>query len=253
MNSSSSSARFWVVARSSPYIRPTKRRYSVPVSRSNRPMPSGTTPICRFTSIGRAAKSSPSSSILPAVGASSPVSILMVVDLPAPFGPRKPKNCPASTRRLIASTALNEPNVRVSPSVRIATSLIRADRFRHPRVPLYHELLRRLAFEISALVRSVPSRLAREWGGSARRMGWQGRQHGGEFHTKHRTERLAVVTEDFPAMLLHDPIANAQTESRAFAEGLGGVEGIENPMRLANAMPCVRKQDDHATPVTQGS
>src|SRR5215831_5368422 len=239
MKSSNSFARRCVVARSRPYMRPTNCKYSEPVSRSRSPMPSGTTPIWRFTSTGCAAKSSPSSSILPALGASRPVSILMVVDLPAPFGPRKPKNCPASTRKLIASTALNDPNVRVSPSVRIATSLIRAARFRHPRVPLYHELVRRLAFEISALVRSVPSRLAREWGGSARRMGWQGREHGREFHTKHRTARLAVVTENFSAMLLHDPVANAQAEPRAFADGLGGVEGIEYPMRLANAGSCV--------------
>ena len=31
--------------------------------------------------------------MVPEVGASRPVSILMVVDLPAPLGPRKPKNC----------------------------------------------------------------------------------------------------------------------------------------------------------------
>ena len=35
--------------------------------------------------------------MLPEVGASKPVRILMVVDFPAPFGPRKPKNCPAVT------------------------------------------------------------------------------------------------------------------------------------------------------------
>src|SRR6266849_9423807 len=52
MNWSNSSARFSVVSRSSPYIRPTKRRYSIPVKRSNRPIPSGTTPIWRFTSMG---------------------------------------------------------------------------------------------------------------------------------------------------------------------------------------------------------
>ena len=37
--------------------------------------------------------------IVPEDGASSPVSILIIVDLPAPFVPRKPKNCPPSTRR----------------------------------------------------------------------------------------------------------------------------------------------------------
>src|ERR1700722_20408811 len=48
--------------------------------------------------------------MLPEVGASSPVSILMVVDLPAPFGPRKPKNCPGSTARSMRSTAVNPPS-----------------------------------------------------------------------------------------------------------------------------------------------
>ena len=33
-------------------------------------------------------------------GASNPVSILMVVDLPAPFGPRNPKNWPGATRKI---------------------------------------------------------------------------------------------------------------------------------------------------------
>src|SRR6516164_4956987 len=216
MNSSSSSARFWVVARSSPYIRPTKRRYSVPVSRSNRPMPSGTTPICRFTSMGWAAKSRPSNSILPAVGASSPVSILMVVDLPAPFGPRKPKNCPACTRRSTAFTAVSDPNVRVSPSVRIAISFIKPPFF--TPAPLYH-VLRRLPFELSAVV-SLRKRLARKRRGSACGKARQGREHGREFHTKHRAALLAVVTENLPAMLLHDPVADAQTESGAFADGL---------------------------------
>ena len=48
-------------------------------------------------------------------GASRPVSILMVVDLPAPLGPRKPKNCPGATRRLTLSTARRSPKRRVRP------------------------------------------------------------------------------------------------------------------------------------------
>ena len=38
--------------------------------------------------------------MLPDVGARRPVSILIVVDLPAPLGPRKPKNWPEATVRL---------------------------------------------------------------------------------------------------------------------------------------------------------
>ena len=49
-----------------------------------------------------------------------PVSILMVVDFPAPLGPRKPKNCPGATVRLTWSTARSWPNRRVRFSVAIA-------------------------------------------------------------------------------------------------------------------------------------
>ena len=58
----------------------------------------------------------------PEVGASSPVSILIVVDFPAPFGPRNPKKWPACTCRSMASTAVSAPNVRVNFSVAIAIS-----------------------------------------------------------------------------------------------------------------------------------
>ncbi len=49
---------------------------------------------------GVAVRSWPRIWMLPEVGASRPVSILMVVDLPAPLGPRKPKNWPGATVRL---------------------------------------------------------------------------------------------------------------------------------------------------------
>src|SRR5580704_5579888 len=53
--------------------------------------------------------SSPSSSIEPLVGLSSVVSILIVVVLPAPFGPRKAKISPSATSNDTSSTAVNEP------------------------------------------------------------------------------------------------------------------------------------------------
>ena len=77
-------------------MRPAKFKNSDPVSRPKSAMPSGTTPICRFTSTGYVSRSSPRISIRPALGASKPVSILIVVDLPAPLGPKNPKNCPGS-------------------------------------------------------------------------------------------------------------------------------------------------------------
>src|SRR5579875_4223258 len=58
--------------------------------------------------------------MLPVVGASSPVSILMVVDLPAPFGPRNPKNCPGSTARSIWSTAVKPLKLRLRSCTAIA-------------------------------------------------------------------------------------------------------------------------------------
>jgi hypothetical protein len=44
--------------------------------------------------------------IVPAVFRASPTMALMVVVFPAPFGPRNPKNSPASTRSEISSTAV---------------------------------------------------------------------------------------------------------------------------------------------------
>src|SRR5260370_33015650 len=101
-------------------MRPTKLRNSAPVSRPNSAMPSGTTPICRLPSTGLFARSTPRISMRPAVAANRPVSILMVVDLPAPLAPRNPKNCPAATRRLTSSTATSSPKRRVKPWVEMA-------------------------------------------------------------------------------------------------------------------------------------
>ncbi len=41
----------------------------------------------------------------PPVGVMNPASILMVVDLPAPLGPRKPSTSPGSTEKVRSSTA----------------------------------------------------------------------------------------------------------------------------------------------------
>src|ERR1700689_2006085 len=117
MNSSSSAARLAAVVRSRPYMRPAKLRNSAPVRRPNNAIPSGTTPICRLTFTGSVLRSMPRISIRPELGAKRPVSILMVVDLPAPLGPRKPKNCPGETRRSTPSTATRSPKRRVRPWV----------------------------------------------------------------------------------------------------------------------------------------
>ncbi len=53
--------------------------------------------------------SKPKMLAVPALGARKPVSIFMVVDLPAPFGPRKPSTSPVATWKDRSSTATREP------------------------------------------------------------------------------------------------------------------------------------------------
>src|SRR6516164_5378554 len=52
----------------------------------------------------------PATSACPDVGRSNPQRIRMVVDLPEPFGPRKPKISPRRASKLTLSTAMNVPN-----------------------------------------------------------------------------------------------------------------------------------------------
>ncbi len=47
--------------------------------------------------------------MLPALGARKPVIIFMVVDLPAPFGPKNPSTSPAPTVNEMESTATSAP------------------------------------------------------------------------------------------------------------------------------------------------
>jgi hypothetical protein len=54
---------------------------------------------------------------VPAVGSMKPASMRMVVDLPAPLGPRKPTTSPLATEKLTSSTAVKLPNRFVSPSI----------------------------------------------------------------------------------------------------------------------------------------
>ena len=56
---------------------------------------------------------------VPAVGIMKPASMRMVVDLPAPFGPRKPSTSPRRTVNDTLSTAVKAPKRLVSPSISI--------------------------------------------------------------------------------------------------------------------------------------
>ena len=70
---------------------------------------SETRPILFLTSSSSLTTSKPATLTSPEVGLASVVRTLMVVLLPAPFGPRKPKNSPFSTWNEIPSTAFTFP------------------------------------------------------------------------------------------------------------------------------------------------
>ncbi len=58
----------------------------------------------------------------PSVGSSMPHNIRITVDLPEPFGPRKPKMEPLATVKLTWSTAVKWPNRLVNSSHSIIVS-----------------------------------------------------------------------------------------------------------------------------------
>src|SRR3990170_2239013 len=89
-----------------------------------------------FTAPGWERTSYPATSPRPPLGRSRPVSILMVVVLPAPLGPRNPKISPRCTPNVTPSTAVKVPNRLVSLSTsmtgapsRIAGARCRPSRF----------------------------------------------------------------------------------------------------------------------------
>ena len=61
----------------------------------------------------------------PSVGRMKSSSMLIVVDLPAPFGPRKPNISPSSIVRSRSSTATTSPKRFVSPCVSMEGILAR--------------------------------------------------------------------------------------------------------------------------------
>src|ERR1700726_3498654 len=94
-------------------------RFSYAVSSSSRLGSWNTMPKRLRTSLRSTAGSRPSISTWPRVGVSRVVSILIVVVLPAPFGPRKAKISPLSTSKEMPSTAVSRPNVLVRSRARI--------------------------------------------------------------------------------------------------------------------------------------
>ena len=74
----------------------------------------------RFTPSGFVPTSMPPTSAVPVVGVSSPHSIRIVVDLPAPLAPRNPKISPCSTEKDKSLTASKDPKRRPRPRTSIA-------------------------------------------------------------------------------------------------------------------------------------
>ena len=63
--------------------------------------------------MSRASRGCPNKSASPSLGGSKPVSIFMVVVLPQPFEPTKPKISPRSMVKLTRSTAVKSPKRQV--------------------------------------------------------------------------------------------------------------------------------------------
>src|SRR5687767_12758392 len=72
--------------------------------------------------MGDSATSKPPMLTRPEVGGMKPVIMRMVVDLPAPFGPRKPSTSPRSTLKEMPSTARFAPKAFTRLSMRIISA-----------------------------------------------------------------------------------------------------------------------------------
>src|SRR2546430_4146555 len=81
-------------------------------------------PIRCFTCIGSRRALNPATYAAPSVMSVKPVSNLIIVVLPAPFGPRSPKTVPEATFRVTWSTAVSLPYTFVRFSVTIALSVM---------------------------------------------------------------------------------------------------------------------------------
>src|SRR6056297_2703198 len=76
--------------------------------------------MCRFAESGSFRMSLPQTRAVPPEGARKPVIIFIVVDFPAPFGPRKPSTSPFATEKVMPRTAWIGPN----DLARLSTSII---------------------------------------------------------------------------------------------------------------------------------
>src|SRR5208282_2042930 len=94
----------------------------------------------RFMDSVSLSTSKPPTVPLPPVGIKRPQSIRMVVDLPAPFGPRKPNISPFFTCRLMLSTATKAPKVRLRSRTTTAHSVGDTENLRGRCLPVRRAL-----------------------------------------------------------------------------------------------------------------
>ncbi len=84
-----------------PYMPAWTSRDSRGVKKGSAAISWGTTPMAARASRGRSSMSRPQIFTVPEVLRTRPARMLMKVDLPAPFGPSRPKTDPRGTRRSI--------------------------------------------------------------------------------------------------------------------------------------------------------
>ena len=74
---------------------------------------------------------------------------------------------------------------------------------------------------------------------------WSGLGDCRQLQGEQRAALRFVVAGDLATVILHDAVGSAESEPRAFADRLGGIERIENTLRIANAGTCIGKLHHH--------
>ena len=77
-----------------------------------------------LTSSGAFRTSKPHTSADPSLGDRKPTIIFIVVDFPAPFGPKKPKTSPIFAEKVTLSTTVRGPNCFVKPFIEMAGFIV---------------------------------------------------------------------------------------------------------------------------------
>ena len=113
--------------RQAPLAMPTTRWPCSAPTTARWPSCSRSTPTSR-PGFGRSANLRPAMVAEPEVGGVRPTMTRMVVDFPAPLGPRKPVTCPGRAVKLMLSTAVNLPYFLVRLSTSIMPTIVAVPR-----------------------------------------------------------------------------------------------------------------------------